>query len=107
MTDETLQERRDRQIREARQDSADHLDHELRNIENKIDPLPSFARGVQVGGLTVGALNTMMPGMFGVAEWPHSVRMIVGLVFLLLAAHFLLRQRGFMMAQRVNRSVSP
>jgi len=104
---ETPQQRNERQMREARRESGKKLDHELREIEDMVDPLPSFARGVQFGGLTVGALNTMAPGMFGVADWPQPVRMIVGLAFILLAVHFLIRQRGFMNAQKINRSVAP
>lgn len=104
---ETHDQRNRRQMHEARQAAGAHLDKELRHIENMIDPLPSFARGVQFGSLVIGGLNTMAPGMFGVAEWPLPIRMVVGLLCVTLAAHFLLRQRGFMIAQKINRSVSP
>lgn len=84
---------------------AEHLDNELREIEPFVDPAPSFVRGAQFGALAVGAFNLFFPGMFGVAEWPQPVRVVLGIAFLTGAAHLIMRQHGFMKAQRINRSL--
>lgn len=98
-------ERTQIQREKCNREVAAHLDNELRQIEPFVDPLPSFTRGAQFGALAVGAFNLFFPGMFGVAEWPQWARVMLGFLFLLVAAHLIIRQSGFMKAQRMNRSL--
>lgn len=69
----------------------------------QLSPLLCFIRGVQVGALCVGAANTIVPGQFGVIDWPLWLRVLIGGAFLVLAVHYLLRQRGLMVMQRLGR----
>lgn len=70
------------------------------DFENKVAPTPSFMRGVQVGAMVIGALNTAVPGQFGVVDWPLWLRLSCAAVMLLAATHFVLQQRGFSLAAR-------
>lgn len=77
-------------------------EHKL--IAEKLSPLASFCRGLQVGALAVGGVNTIVPGQFGVADWPLWLRAVIGGAFLLLAVNYLLAQRGFMVAKRISQA---
>ena len=80
------------------------MQEERMKIDAKLAPISCFTRGVQVGALTIGAVNTMIPGQFGVIDWPMWLRLLIGVVFLLLAVNYLLAQRGFMVAKRISRA---
>ena len=80
------------------------MSDERKLIATKLSPIASFCRGLQVGALAVGGVNTIVPGQFGVADWPLWLRAIVGGVCLLLAVNYLLAQRGFMVAKRVSKA---
>ena len=73
-------------------------------IALKLDPVITFYRGVQVGALMIGGVNTIIPGQFGVIDWPLWLRAVLGGAFILLAVHFLLAQRGFMIARRISKA---
>ena len=73
-------------------------------IALKLDPLATFIRGVQVGALVIGGVNTIFPGQFGVVDWPLWLRMVLGSGCILLAINFLLAQRGFMLARRISKA---
>jgi len=99
----TPSERTKVQVEKCHRDVAQHLDNELRQIEPYVDPLPSFVRGAQFGAFATGAFNLIFPGMFGVAEWPHWLRMLFAIAFVLYAVHLIVRQQGFMKAQHLDR----
>lgn len=73
-------------------------------IDLKLDPMSAFIRGVQVGALVIGGINTIIPGQFGVVDWPLWLRVVLGGMCVLLAIHFLLQQRGFMIARRISKA---
>jgi hypothetical protein len=73
-------------------------------IALKLDPLSTFIRGVQVGALVIGGVNTIFPGQFGVVDWPLWLRAVLGGACVLLAIHFLLEQRGYMIARRISKA---
>ena len=73
-------------------------------IALKLDPLATFIRGVQVGALMIGGVNTIFPGQFGVVDWPLWLRAVLGSACILMAVHFLLQQRGFMIARRISKA---
>lgn len=83
---------------------AKQMQQERAKIDAKLAPISCFTRGIHVGALTVGAVNTMIPGQFGVIDWPLWLRLLIGIVFLLLAVNYLLAQRGFMIAKRISRA---
>lgn len=107
MQAETAEQRGARKMLEARRAAGKELDKELRHIEPFVDPLPSFTRGVQFGAAICAAWQLFAPGFFGTDEWPQWVRAFIGMLFLVVAAHLLMRQRGFMLAQRINRGMRP
>ena len=73
-------------------------------IALKLDPMSTFIRGVQVGALMIGGINTIFPGQFGVVDWPLWLRVVLGSACILVAIHFLLEQRGFMIARRISKA---
>ena len=73
-------------------------------IATKLSPLASFIRGVQVGALVIGGINTIIPGQFSVVDWPLWVRVVLGGACILGAIHFLLTQRGFMIIKRISKA---
>lgn len=80
------------------------LKREKLMIDLKLDPMATFIRGVQVGALAIGGINTIFPGQFGVIDWPLWIRVVLGGALILLAIHFLLQQRGFMIARRISKA---
>lgn len=80
------------------------MDKERQLIVGKLSPLPCFIRGVQVGALMIGGVNTIFPGQFGVVDWPLWVRVMLGGACVLLAVNYLLVQRGFMLAKRISKA---
>ena len=70
----------------------------------KLSPIASFCRGVQVGALFIGGVNTIIPGQFGVIDWPLWLRVVLGGACVLLAVNYLLAQRGYMIAKRISRA---
>ena len=73
-------------------------------IATKLSPLATFIRGVLVGALMIGGVNTIFPGQFGVVDWPLWLRAVLGSGCILLAIHFLLAQRGYMLARRISKA---
>jgi hypothetical protein len=73
-------------------------------INLKLDPMSAFIRGVQVGALMIGGINTIFPGQFGVVDWPLWLRVVLGGACILLAINYLLVQRGFMIAKRISKA---
>lgn len=104
LTDEQLQELR-AQMRRKKREGAETQKDERRLITSKLSPSASFIRGIQVGGLLVGGVNTIAPGQFGVADWPLWVRLIIGGIFLVMALNYLMAQRGWMKASQITRAV--
>lgn len=94
---EQLRKQKDRALQQVK-------NSERALIDTKLAPLPSFIRGVQVGALFVGGANTIIPGQFGVIDWPLWLRVILGGACVLLAVNYLLAQRGFMIAKRISRA---
>lgn len=80
------------------------LKREKALIAAKLDPMASFIRGVQVGALMIGGVNTIVPGQFGVVDWPLWLRVVIGGACVLLAVNYLLAQRGFMVAKRMSKA---
>lgn len=72
-------------------------------IATKLHPHATFLRGIQVGALVIGGINTMIPGQFGVADWPLWIRLLAGVALIALAIHFLLEQRGYMIIKRISK----
>lgn len=73
-------------------------------IAASLSPMATFIRGVQVGALMIGGVNTIFPGQFGVVDWPLWLRAVLGSACILMAVHFLLQQRGFMIAKRISKA---
>ena len=73
-------------------------------IAASLSPMATFIRGVQVGALVIGGVNTIFPGQFGVADWPLWMRLLTGGLCILVAVHFLLEQRGYMIAKRISKA---
>ena len=101
LTDEQVQELR-AHMRKKKREGAETQKDERELITNKLSPPASFIRGIQVGGLLVGGVNTIAPGQFGVADWPLWVRLIFGGIFLMTALNYLLTQRGWMRADALS-----
>ncbi len=80
------------------------LDAERSRLNTKLATLPSFFRGVNVGALTIGGLNVLIPEEFWGIDLPVWARVVVGGVFLMGALNYLLRQRGLMAAKRISRA---
>lgn len=89
-------------VRHARVRAA--MDKERQLIVGKLAPLPCFTRGVQVGALAIGGINTIIPGQFGVIDWPLWLRVVLGGALVLLAINYLLAQRGYMIAKRISKA---
>jgi hypothetical protein len=81
----------------------DALAKERELVATKLNPHATFIRGIQVGALVIGGINTMIPGQFGVAEWAWWIRTPIGFALILLAIHFLLEQRGYMIIKRISK----
>jgi cytochrome c biogenesis protein CcdA len=81
----------------------DVLAKEREMIATKLNPHATFIRGIQVGALVIGGINTMIPGQFGVADWPLWIRLLAGVALIVLAIHFLLEQRGYMIIKRISK----
>jgi hypothetical protein len=77
---------------------------ERERIALQLSPMTTFIRGVQVGALVIGGINTIFPGQFGVADWPLWMRLLTGGLCILVAVHFLLEQRGYMIAKRISKA---
>lgn len=75
----------------------------LSRAREAIAPLPSFIRGIQVGAFAVGAVNTAVPGQFGVVDWPLWLRLLIAFLFLAIAVNHVLCQRGNMLVSKVSR----
>lgn len=82
----------------------DALAKERELIATKLNPHATFIRGVQVGALVIGGVNTMIPGQFGVIDWAWWIRTPIGIALILMAIHFLLEQRGFMIIKRISKA---
>lgn len=82
----------------------DALAAEREMIATKLDPHSTFIRGIQVGALVIGGINTIFPGQFGVVDWPLWLRVVLGSGCILLAIHFLLEQRGLMIIKRISKA---
>jgi hypothetical protein len=80
------------------------LDAERKRLNDKLATLPSFLRGLNVGAFTIGGLSTLIPEEFWGLDLPPWARVVIGGVFLLGAANYLIRQRGFMIAKRISRA---
>ncbi len=80
------------------------LKQERKRLDDRLATLPSFIRGLQVGALFIGGVNTIIPGQFGVIDWPLWLRVICGGIFLMIALNFLIAQRGFMVASARSRA---
>ncbi len=80
------------------------LDAERKRLDTKLATLPSFFRGLNVGAFAVGGLNVLIPEHFWGIDLPPWARVAIGVVFLMGALNYLLRQRGLMIAKRISRS---
>jgi hypothetical protein len=87
-----------------RREFEDALAAERELVATKLHPRATFIRGVQVGALVIGGINTMIPGQFGVVNWPLWIRLSAGFMLIMLAMHFLLEQRGYMIIKRISKS---
>lgn len=74
-----------------------------RQINKQLDPIHSFSRGALVGVCALQGLQLVTPDLMMVHAWPWWLRGIVGAVFLLMAANYVLRQRGLMLMQQMAR----
>lgn len=80
------------------------LNAEQQRLADYLAPMQSCGRGVTIGAMLVSAINTAVPGQFGVADWPAAVRIPVALLWAAFAVHALMRQRGLMAARRLSQS---
>jgi hypothetical protein len=68
---------------------------------DQVAPTPSFLRGLKCGILFLGACNTLVPGQFGVVDWPLWVRALCATAMVLAGIHFLKQQKGYTVASRI------
>lgn len=69
----------------------------------RLTPATCFYRGIIVGVCALQGLQLLTPDVAQIHLWPIWIRAVVGSVFILMAANYLIMQRGFMLIERVSQ----
>ncbi len=68
----------------------------------RLTPAACFYRGTIVGLCALQGLQLWTPEIIDIYALPLWARMVAGSVFVLMAANYLIMQRGFMLIDRVS-----